>query len=480
MTIRRLFVLLFVIALYAMAVRETLDPDMWWHLRTGEYILQRGIPRHDIFSFTVPNNEWITHEWLSEVMMWGVYRLGGLPLLLVAFAALTALTFWLVYSCCEGRPYLAAFVTLLAALASAIVWGARPQIFNLLLLALFVWLVERYRAQALTARWLWLLPLLTAVWANLHSGYLLGVVLLGTYTVGMALDGWRQADRWHRIRPLALVTAASFLAAALNPNGVKLWVYPFLTLGSRAMQTFIQEWQAPDFRQAVFWPFAALLVLGVGSVLLSGTRPSWTEALLFGGTAVAGLTSSRNIPIFAIVAAPIVARHLLLAAEGTAVYPLVSGTATLPAATRLQAGLNWLLLGLALLGAALWTVQTVSQNKAAIVQRYPVTAVDYLIEQGMAEAQGYNSYNWGGYLIWRGLPVFVDGRADVYGDTFLFEYRRAFDGTDRWRQPLESYDVDYILIERDSALVAKLAQAAEWAQVYTDDLATIFVRRGGS
>ncbi|MCZ7669684.1 MAG: hypothetical protein M5U34_22160 [Chloroflexi bacterium] len=97
MSIRKLFTWLFVLALFAIAVRETLDPDMWWHLRTGEYILQAGIPRQDVFSFTVPEHEWITHEWLSQVVMWGIYQVGGLPGLILVFAGLTTLTFWLVY-----------------------------------------------------------------------------------------------------------------------------------------------------------------------------------------------------------------------------------------------------------------------------------------------------------------------------------------------------------------------------------------------
>ncbi|MBK7178833.1 MAG: hypothetical protein IPH82_16920 [Chloroflexi bacterium] len=132
MNVKRLFVALFLLALFTIAVRETLDPDMWWHLRTGEYILQAGIPRHDVFSFTVPDHEWLTHEWLSQVFMWSVYRVGGLPGLMVVFALLTAVSFFLVYRVSAGRPYLAAFVVLLGAFASAIVWGVRPQIFNTL------------------------------------------------------------------------------------------------------------------------------------------------------------------------------------------------------------------------------------------------------------------------------------------------------------------------------------------------------------
>ena len=223
-----------------MAVRETLDPDMWWHLRTGEYILQEGIPRQDVFSFTVPDHEWITHEWLSQVFMWGVYQFGGLPGLIIVFALLITLTFWLVYLVTPGRPFLAAFVVLLAAFAAAIVWGARPQIFNLLLTAVFVFLLERFKDKKIGRRALWLLPVLSCLWANLHSGYLLGVVLLGTYTVGEALQQWRGGgDRtlpWSDIRFLAMITALSFGTAVLNPNGPELWIYPFFTLGSSAMQ----------------------------------------------------------------------------------------------------------------------------------------------------------------------------------------------------------------------------------------------------
>jgi len=207
MTVRRLFTALFLVALFAMAVRETLDPDMWWHLRTGEYILQAGIPRQDVFSFTVPDHEWITHEWLSQVFMWGVYRIGGLAGLIVVFALLITLTFWLVYLVTPGRPFLAAFVVLLAAFAAAIVWGARPQIFNLLLTAVFVYLIERFKDRQIGRRALWLLPVLSCLWANLHSGYLLGVVLLGAYTAGEALQQWRGGgDRtlaWADIRFLA-------------------------------------------------------------------------------------------------------------------------------------------------------------------------------------------------------------------------------------------------------------------------------------
>lgn len=480
MTVRRLFAALLAIALFVMGVRETLDPDMWWHLRTGEFILQQGIPRQDVFAFTV-DHPWVTHEWLSQVVMWLGFVAGDFPGLIVLFALLIALTFWLVYLSCEGRPYLAAFVVLLAAITSAVVWGVRPQIFNLLWTAIFVHLVERVK-DGRYGRWtLWLLPVFMVIWANLHSGYLLGVVLLGTYVVGEAAQRWWQKGDertldWPTIRQLFVVTVVSFLVAALNPSGPELWIYPFLTLGSSAMQVYIQEWHSPNFHATFFWPFAAMLALGVLGFIYSQRRVTATDVLLFLGTGAAGLLSARHIPLFAIVAAPILARHGLAALRGTAVYPVLSGEKEETPTTRGMQALNWLVLLLAVFGGLIWTVTKIGANDTAVAAAFPVQAVDYLQANGLAEQPGYNSYNWGGYLIWRGIPVFVDGRADVYGDDFLFYYLQTFDLQENWQQPLADYDVAYVLMEANAPLSHVLASRSDWREAYRDQVARIFVR----
>ncbi len=489
MNTKRLFIALFAIALFTMAVRETLDPDMWWHLRTGEYILQNGIPAQDVFTFTVPQNAWVTHEWLSQLIMWLVYLAGGLPGLILFFAALIALTYWLLYLACAGRPYLAAFVVLLAAITSAIVWGVRPQIFNLLLTAVFILIVERVKEGQWRLRALWWLPLLTLVWANLHSGYLLGVVLLGTYAVGDAAQRWlaaptertlgktaTSAGSVQAVTHLFAVTFSSFVAAAVNPSGIELWIYPFLTLGSGPMQAYIQEWLSPDFHQTYFWPFAAMLALGVLGWVFQKERPTLTDLLLFMGTGAAGLLSARHIPLFAIVAAPILARSWLSVARGSLLELVAEGKPTEQPAKPLFVMINWLLLVAALGTAVFWSASKISSNEAAIAARYPAAAVDYLEASGLAQARGFNSYNWGGYLIWRGVPVFIDGRADVYGDPFLLYYRRTFDVHPDWQEPLDAYDVDYVLMENGSPLTAVLIASRGWALAYADDIAQIFVR----
>jgi hypothetical protein len=465
-----------------MAVRETLDPDMWWHLRTGQLILDAGIPRQDPFSFTVPTNQWITHEWLSEVFMWLSYRIAGLIGLMLLFAAIVVVAFMLVYFRCQGRPYLAGFVILLAAMASAPFWGVRPQMFNLLFSAVFIFLLEGFKDDKIGRRALWLFPFLTALWANLHSGYLLGIALLGTYMAGevagllFGQERERSLD-WSEVRWLGLMTMFSLLAAAFNPNGPSLWLYPFFTLGSNAMQRYIQEWQSPNFHLPEFWPFAALVFIGVVSWLWSRRTPTWTDALLFGGAAVAGLISARHIPIFAVVAPPIICRHLVIGLTGTRYFQLGSGRG--PARQGgIMTTFNWALLFIVGAGALFWIAGKAGKNESEIARRYPVAAVEHLQANAMAEQRGFNSYNWGGYLIWRGIPVFVDGRADVYGDDFLHYYRRTFDLTSRWQEPLDDFDIEYVLVERFSPLVTLLNSSEAWQEIYLDDVSAIFTRVG--
>jgi len=187
LTTRRLFTAILFLALFVMAAREIADPDFWWHLRTGQFIIEtRTTPHADIFSFTNVGRPWVTHEWLSEVLMFALYALGSFPALILAFAAIIALTFAFVYARCAGGPYVAAFALLLAAITTAPTWGARPQMISLLLTGVFLYVLDRSRGEGghKTRPYVWLLPPLMVLWVNLHSGYALGLVIIAVYLFG--------------------------------------------------------------------------------------------------------------------------------------------------------------------------------------------------------------------------------------------------------------------------------------------------------
>ncbi len=468
LTTRRLLVILLFLGILGRAMREANDPDMWWHLATGRQIVtQQEIPREDPFSYTMAGTRWYTHEWLTEVGMYALYQLGGKAALIFVAALLIALTFWLVYLQCAARPHVAVFLVLAGAFASSVSWGVRPQILTMAGLALFSLLLERYRRGA---RWpLLLFPALIALWTNLHAGFLLGSAYLALNLVGdgLALLFQRVGPRtlnWSRWRALVLATAATLPASFLNPNGWHMLRYPFETLTSSAMRVYIQEWASPNFHDPGLWPFAVLLLGGMAILVLERRSSDLTELLTFWGFASIGLFSGRHIPLFAVLAPPIISR--VITWDSARIKSIT---------TRIALIVNWTLLLVAMVVVSWQFMSVVVQDRQLEAAQYPQAALAYIRAQSWETWRVFNTYNWGGYLIWEGLPVFIDGRADVYGDAFMLEYLTTYHLTSDWRQPLEKYKVDYVLIENRTPLATLLLEAPEWDQVYQDDVAVIFL-----
>jgi len=479
MTARRVLVIGLWVALFVMAARPISDPDLWWHLATGRYIVQtRSIPHHDVFSFTVPDHKWITHEWLTQVGMIGLYNLGGLSALLLTTCVIVTWSFFIVYIQCEARPHLAVFAVLTGALASAVTWGPRPQMLNMLLTALLLYLLRRVRVEK-RPLW-WAFPLLIALWVNLHSGYFLGYVVIGAVLVGDGLAHWldlRTADTLDRrgLRNLALALGATVIAALFNPNGFKMLWYPFETLGSKAMQEYIQEWAPPDFNRPEYWPTLALLFGGTLALTWSHRKRDLSDVLLFLGFGFMALLSARHIPLFAVVATPILTRYAAQIELGRLHWDLCRLPPVRPP-RGVWIAVNWLLVLLFFVAGALRLTNVLLENRDAEARRFPVHALAFIEQMGWGERRMYNSYNWGGYLLWRGYRVFIDGRADVYLDDFMNEYVLAYQLRGDWRVPLDRFAVEYILIERDASLATLLTESDEWTQVYEDELAAIWVR----
>lgn len=479
MDIRRSFIVLLGLVLVAMGVYETIDPDLWWHLRTGELIWKSGIPREDPFSLTRHGVAWVTHEWLTEALMWIAYSAGGLTAISLLFAMISGAAFLLAFACSPGRPYLAGAIALLGAFAASPSFGARPQVMNMLFLALFVFVAERVRSASTAPNRLFLLPAFTIAWVNFHSGYLVGVVVLLVFAAGeiaeRAVPGSSEAPAVARDRAGWYLGSAiaCLLVSVANPNGWNLWIYPFETLGSDLMQQNIIEWRSPDFHLPIYWRFAAMLFLGILSWAVDSRRPPWTHVFLFLGAAAAALLSRRHVPLFAIVAVPIIASSLTGNLRGVPLFARLHGDAD-RAAGRGSSLLNRgvVVVGVITLLAA--TIPKLAANESVIAATYPVAAVDFIERERLDSGRIFNAYIWGGYLVWRGIRPFIDGRADVYGP-FFGDYLKTSRLTEDWRILLEEYAVDYVLLENGNSLVSLLIASGEWRVAYRDDVAVVLV-----
>lgn len=478
---RRVFVIVLGLGLLVMATRGVHDPDVWWHLRAGQQIVaSHHVPRQDIFSYTRHGQPWIAHEWLSEVTFYLIFRAAGWAGLMMAFAGVIAGTFLLLYRQCTGQPYIAGLVVALGAVATIPSWGVRPQMFSMLLAALFLALLDKARRRDPgQLRFLWWMPLLMLVWVNLHGGFLLGPALMAITLAGWLLEAWLGVANWLEVRArasrLGMVLAACLALIPLNPNGLELYRYPFQTLQAKTIVNYIVEWASPNFHSTDFKPFLGLLLLTWLVVAVSRKRLSPTQILLLLATAYGGLSAARHIPIFVLVAVPILAEGLEdLAARRDWFSPAEEGS--LPAA---KLAIN-LVLVLAVCALTVLRFHQVIQSQAAgEAKNFPEAAIEFLIREH-PPAPIFNYYDWGGYFIARLYPqyrVFIDGRTDLYG-TLMDTFSDTARGEGNWGEALEKYRVQTVVVPPTSGLAGLLRLNAGWKKEFEDKQAVVFVRAG--
>lgn len=468
------------------------DPDYWWHARTGQLISETGqLPRTDIYSFASADTPWITHEWLTELLLYRIERTFGYVANVGLFAALGALTALLVYL--HGRQrgigHVGAVMLMLWSFAILLpLANVRPQMITVCATALCALLITMYRNGARRA--LWALPPLFALWVNLHGGYVIGLALLGLTLLGegIALVHRPGHDRRARLRAISPLLGASILAACatlLNPHGLEALRYPLSYIGSgNPSQRYVAEWQSPNFHEAAFLPFAAALLLGL--YLGVRQRPfGWPEALWACGFAFLGLQSIRHIPLFAVVVMPLLASGLAAASKE---WPLTPWQQRRWQAIRRTLLPVSVLLPLALIGLACGTTtirQQLQLGQAPGTAGYPAGAVAFLRAHSADPAlQGrlFNEYRWAGYLIYSFYPerqVFISAQGtDPYGAHLFVPYRRAIRLEPGWRATLDDWRINLVLVDKDGPLATVLTEDAGWREVYVGAVERLFVRQG--
>ncbi len=478
LTIERAAVIILFALLFALAARIPADTDTWWHIRSGEYTLTHGMIYADPFSFTKAGEPWINHSWGGQIILYAVWKLAGNFGLAVYVAALATVGMAFVYQMSPGSVYLRAFTLVIGAAAAAVFWSARPQMLSFALSAVVLYLLYLFKRRGMDR--LWLIPVIIGIWGNLHAGFSIAFIFLLGFIAGEVLNNLFRPSAenvigWRGIRKLFLVTLVSAAALVINPYGLQMLAVPFQTVSIGALQNFIQEWNSPNFHDRSTWPFIALLLGLFGAAGASNKRLDWTDFVLASGTAFMALLAGRNIAVFAVVATPILTDHLdaLLTERGWVVQPVRR-------VTRGMARLNAALVGIIVLGAALKVLLVLDTKTVRQAQEdfLPVKVTDYL-QAERPPGPMFNSYNWGGYLMFvlPEEPVFVDGRTDLYGDDFLTNtYFKTATGGEGWQDVLNQYDVRLVVVEANSGLARRLRDAQGWTLDYEDTQAVVFTR----
>jgi hypothetical protein len=459
------------LGVFAFCVPTIPSSDMWWHLSTGRYILQNHtVPHADPFSSTIAGKPWTVHEWLSDVIFYFAYSIIGSAGLMLLTALVLTLAFWFAFQRSGGTLLARILALALGVWAASPIYSLRPQIFSYLLASIFLFVLSRY-FECGSNKLLFLLPVLTIPWVNLHGGYVLGITLIVLFAVGAVAD-WiaGQADlatTKRRVVTLLLTCLSCLVVVPLNPNGFTMFIYPLVTLKAWGAQTDIMEWRSPDFHLAMFRPLALLMLLAVAALALSPKRPRPCQILLFVFFSYTALYSMRNLPFFVLAA-----------------FPLLSEYAFLPAwkFPAWKFGFEKTFQASAVLLVAAVCANIVSDHIATELDReqsrFPARAASFLDAQKLP-APLFNSYDFGGYLIWRLYPryrVYIDGRTDLYGHGFFDNFLQIYEVSADPRPALDRDGIRTVLVEPGSNLAGFLRTQNNWKRVYEDPLAVIFSR----
>jgi hypothetical protein len=453
------------------------DGDTFWHLAAGRWILEHGaVPTADPFSSTMRGAPWTASEWLSEVVLALAQAAGGWNLVValtgIAFAAATGV---LTRALLRWLEPLYAFMFGAMAIGLAVPHVlARPHVLAMPLLVAWTAQLVRARHEERAPR-LWMLPVML-VWANLHGGFTLGVALAAAFAVEAVWSAGTRRRRAAAAASWGVFLLATVAAALATPHGVRgFWfTWEVMARSPYALAT-IGEWRSPDFH--ILQPLTVWLLGGFALVLYQGLRLPPVRIALVVGLVYLALKHVRNIELLGlvvplVVAAPFAAQWR--ARRGAAAHWSRADALLLRLAP--PAGPGALVLTAALVVGA-----TLAALRAHPIQlpsaSTPAAAVDAARRAGL-HGTVLNSYSWGGYLAYSGIPPFIDGRSDMYGDAFMHEWAQAMSlrTTQALEQLLARHGVRWTLLERGTPAVALLDRLPGWRRVYADDVAVIHAR----
>lgn len=456
---KKFFLLLGVafILLLNKADRLIVDGDTFWALKVGEWISKnKSIPYQDTFSWTVNGMPWVAHEWLFDYLIYKFHAgLGYYGIILFVFIGLFFITYylWKLYAEENKNPVLTIIVFTIVVFMLQCGISARPQVYGYVFFIYFFYVLYRRR------KLLWTLPLVAVVWANMHGSVVLGIAMVLLQLTYDTAYTYIESKRFNINNNLLAVALIVPLCSLINPYGINLWFTSFHLITNKINKQIV-EWQPPDFREPI-WLFVYLAII-ILTVCVSFSNKETVEkrklnllSIYLLGTFYEAITGVRYFPYLAIC------------------WGLFFLT-LLPIDMFSEKSWNR---KVSILLSALIIVIIFNAGKPSLKlegvitkNEWPVDAVNYL-ESGKI----YNNYKWGGYLIYREIPVFIDGRADVYWkNSDVFKDHSDISGLKK--DPIDllnKYDVEQVIIPVDSALDVYLKRAG-CIEKYRDETAVVY------
>jgi hypothetical protein len=448
------------------ALRATLPAnDLAYQIRAGEIMVRtHHVIRVDPFTFTAFGRPWLDQQWGAQILFDLVYRAGGWVGLALFRSALVGCIYLLVFLACRAagaRIRTAAWLTVAGFTVSAGGLALRPQLLGMALFACVVWLVfERHRHP----RWVWIVPVVTALWANLHGSFFLAPFLLGLAWLGDVHD---RKPRAARTLAVALASAA---AATLNPFGLRVWAYAVGISTNPVITRVITEWQPPTVRDATGAVFFASIVAVAGFLVLRARTTSWPTLLFLGVFVLIGLEAVRGIFWWGLVAPPMVAQLLPIGKEPQVDRSWVNGVF---AAVIVAVGLSSL---------PLWRTGSRTAPSPRLVTIAPVAVTAELRRVLRPGERFFDPVPWASWfeLNLPRNPVFLDPRIEIFPKQILDQHEDVSLGRQGWQWVLDRWGIRVVAADRgeEGQLIPIIERDPGWREVYADPEGAVFVRIG--
>lgn len=492
---------LFALSVALVPIRS--DNDCWWHVKTGQYIAQNGLPKFDVFSHTAADHEWHNHEWISQLAFYGAYRAGEATGIggWVGVVLFTGAMVWLAYGILfflaariSGNWWIALLIAAMAVAIGRRTFYPRPPVISNVILAGQLFLFVAIGEGWLRRGWAFLLVPVIALWTNLHGAWMAGGVILAAFAADQALCLYKHKiprtpfavpAQVLSLRSLMLLLPLCLLATLCNPYGWRLYELPARVLGDAALVQAIGELRPPDlyfvidFEMALHGAFLLALVA-------TGFRPRLWEVLVWLFFLHQAMQHVRHMLLFSVMMVPLYARLAAHVME-TARASLTEWAGSARARVVLLPNLAALLIGVYFAGWA-WinpreggriahvfdagappatyirrNVQLL-QGTGYIRERFPARACDF-IELAELEGKMFNENNYAGYLIWRLSPeqhlVFSDPRFDIFGGVIWRTEEAISRGIEGWQALLDEHDVQWLITRSTTGLAMRLNMQEE-------------------